>query len=60
MKVPPIKSTRNYECALYRIDQLMETKSDTKTGDELHTLTTLVEPYEAKHYSFCPPIPWCN
>lgn len=35
----------------------MDAKSGTKAGDELDGLTTLVEAYEAKHYTICPPDP---
>jgi HTH-type transcriptional regulator/antitoxin HigA len=57
MNISPIKSRRDYERALHRIEQLMEAKPGTKAGDELDILTTLVEAYEAKHYSICPPDP---
>ena len=57
MNIAPIKSTRNYERALSRIEHLMDSKPGTKAGDELDVLTTLVEAYEAKHYAICPPDP---
>lgn len=55
--VAPIKTPRDYERALARIDQLMEAKPGTKAGDELDILTTLVEAYEAKHHAIYPPDP---
>jgi HTH-type transcriptional regulator/antitoxin HigA len=57
MTIAPIRSTRDYERALHRIEALMDAKPGTKTGDELDVLTTLVEAYEAKHYAICPPDP---
>ncbi len=57
MNISPIKSKRDYERALSRIEHLMDAKPGTKTGDELDVLTTLVEAYEAKHYAICPPDP---
>lgn len=57
MTIVPIKTARDYERALGRIEQLMDAKSGTKAGDELDVLTTLVEAYEAKHHTICPPDP---
>lgn len=57
MNIAPIKTTRDYERTLHRIEHLMEAKSGTKAGDELDVLTTLVEAYEAKHHAICPPDP---
>ena len=57
MTIAPIKTTRDYDRALSRIERLMDAKPGTKTGDELDVLTTLVEAYEAKHYAICPPDP---
>lgn len=55
MNISAIKSKRDYERALSRIDHLMDAKLGTKTGDELDVLTTLVEAYNAKHHAICPP-----
>ncbi|MDF0650753.1 MAG: helix-turn-helix domain-containing protein [Nitrospira sp.] len=57
MNISPIKSKRDYERALSRIEHLMDAKLGTKTGDELDVLTTLVEAYEAKHHAIFPPDP---
>ena len=57
MTIMPIRSTRDYERALRRIEALMDAKPRTKAGDELDVLATLVEAYEAKHYAVCPPDP---
>lgn len=55
MTIAPIKSKRDYEHTLKRIEVLMDAKSGTKAGDELDVLTALVEAYEAKDYAICPP-----
>jgi HTH-type transcriptional regulator / antitoxin HigA len=57
MTIAPIKTARDYDQALSRIEQLMEAKPGTKAGDELDVLTTLVEVYEAKHHPIYPPDP---
>ena len=45
-----IKTERDYEAALERIEQLMDAVPDTPEGDELELLSTLVELYEDEHY----------
>jgi len=57
MTIAPIKTARDYDQALSRIEQLMEAKPGTKAGDELDVLTTLVEVYEAKHHPIYPSDP---
>lgn len=57
MNIFPITSKRDYERALTRIEDLMDAKPGTRTGDELDILTTLVEAYEAKHHAIGPPDP---
>jgi HTH-type transcriptional regulator/antitoxin HigA len=57
MKIRPIKSERDYEKALSRIEQLMDAKAGTEAGDELDILSILVAAYEARRYPICPPDP---
>lgn len=57
MDIRPIKSERDYERTLGRIEQLMDAKPGSKSGDELDVLTVLVEAYEAKRYPVYPPNP---
>lgn len=47
MNIAPIKTTRDYDRTLRRIEQLMNATPGTRNGDELDVLTTLVEAYEA-------------
>jgi HTH-type transcriptional regulator / antitoxin HigA len=57
MDIRPIKTEADYEAALQTIDQLMDAELDTPEGDQLDVLVTLVEAYEAKHYSIAAPDP---
>ena len=57
MNITPIKTTRDYDRTLRRIEQLMDARPGSKQGDELDVLTTLVEAYEAKHHVIYPPNP---
>lgn len=55
--VNPIKNEHDYTAALQRIEALMDAEPDTREGDELDVLTTLVQAYEVKHYPVAPPEP---
>ena len=57
MKLKPIKSDRELERALARIDELWSSKPDTPKGDELDVLMLLVEKYEEEHYPIPPSDP---
>lgn len=45
-----IKSEKDHEMALSRIDKLMDATPGTPEMDELELLTALVEMYEDRHY----------
>jgi len=51
MKMKPIKSDRELNRALKRIDELWGAKSGTPKGDELDILMLLVEKYEDEHFA---------
>jgi len=55
MEIKPIKTEKDYNEALKRIELLWGSKSDTPEGDELDLLATLVEGWEKKHYPILPP-----
>lgn len=57
MNIKPIKSERDYELALERIDELIEARPGTPEGDELDILATIVSAYEDKHFPIDPPDP---
>ena len=57
MEIKPIKTNRDYKNALKVIESLWDAKLNTKEGDRLEVLTTLVEAYEAKVYQIDAPDP---
>jgi len=57
MDIRPIKTKKDHAQALKRIEALMTAKANTPAGDELDILVTLVEAYEAKHYTIEAPDP---
>lgn len=57
MTIKPIKTKKDYEAALKKIDVLLDAKPNTPNGDLLEILTTLVEAYEQKHFLITPPDP---
>ncbi|MDL1980537.1 MAG: hypothetical protein LWX02_03485 [Deltaproteobacteria bacterium] len=52
-----IKTEKDYEKALFCVEQLMNAKPGTPGMDELELLTALVEIYEERHYRINPPDP---
>jgi HTH-type transcriptional regulator / antitoxin HigA len=57
MTIKPIKTERDYRKALKEIEKLWDAKPNTRMGDRLDVLVTLVEAYEQKHYRVDPPDP---
>jgi len=57
MNIKPIKTKKDYQSALKRVDALMSAKKGTEEGDELDVLVTLIEVYEDKHYQIDSPDP---
>ena len=57
MDVKPIKTEDDYDAALAEIDRLMGSPIDSPEGDKLEVLVTLVEAYEAVHWSIEAPDP---
>jgi len=51
MEILPIKTERDYHRTLKEIEGLMTAQCNTPQGDRLDVLTTLVEAWEARHYS---------
>ena len=46
MNIKPLKTEQDYDDALARIDQLMDSEQGSPEGDELDVLSVLVEKYE--------------
>ncbi len=57
MKIKPIKTDRDYRRALKLIDGLMDAKPNTREGELLDVLATLLEVWEEKHHPIDPPDP---
>lgn len=55
--IAPIRTERDYNAALAKIDGLMNAKAGTPDGDRLDVLVTIVEAYEARHWVIDPPDP---
>ena len=57
MEIVPIRTKRDYLRTLKEIEGLMAAKRNTSEGDRLDVLVTLVEAWEARHYSLDLPDP---
>jgi len=57
MTIKPIKTKKDYEEALKKINKLFNAKPNTPNGDMLDVLVTLVEAYEQKKFNILPPDP---
>ena len=57
IKIHPINTKKDYEKVLELINRLWDAKPNTREGDTLDVLTTLVEAYENKNYPMLPPNP---
>ena len=56
-EIKPLRTKRDYEAALVEVERLWGKKLGTPEGDRLDVLATLIESYEASHYSMDPPDP---
>lgn len=50
MTIKPIKSKKDYQAAMQRLDVIFDAKPGTPEGDELEVLGILIEKYEQEHY----------
>ena len=50
MNIRPVKTKRDYQAALKRMEQLWGSPLGTPKGDELDVLATLVDRYEEEHF----------
>jgi len=57
MNIKPLKTEQDYDDALARINQLMDSESGSPEGDELDVLSVLVEKYEDLNYPVEAPNP---
>lgn len=56
-ELKPIRTKPDYEKALTEVERLWGAKIDTRDGDRLDILATLIDAYEAEHYPIDPPDP---
>src|SRR5581483_6193511 len=57
MNIKPIKTEKDYQKALKRLEIIFDARPGTKEGDELEILSVLIEKYEDKHYHIDAPDP---
>ncbi len=57
MEIKPIKSERDHEQALQRVESLWKSPEGSVESDELDVLATLIEAYEREHYPIDLPDP---
>jgi len=57
MEIRPIKTEKDYDFALARVNTLFDAKSNTNEADELDILVTLIEKFEQKNYPIPEPDP---
>ena len=57
MNISPIRSEKDYNKALERLEDIFETKPGTKEGDELEILSILIDKYENEHFPIGMPDP---
>lgn len=57
MKIKPIKTKRDYELALERLEKIFDAKKGSKEGDELEILGMLIDQYENERFPIDLPDP---
>ncbi|MGE4290356.1 MAG: type II toxin-antitoxin system HigA family antitoxin [Salinivirgaceae bacterium] len=57
MNIKPIKSEKDYQEALQRLDELFDAKIDTPESDEADILALLIDNYENQYYPIEAPDP---
>ena len=55
--IKPIRSEKEYQNALIRLDEIFDAKSGSKEGDELEVLSILIDNYEKEHFPIDSPDP---
>jgi HTH-type transcriptional regulator/antitoxin HigA len=57
MEIKPIKTEKDYNNALKRLDIIFDAKNGTAEGDELEVLGILIDQYENEHFPIGLPDP---
>ena len=50
MTIKPVKTKKDYQAALDRLEVIFDAKPGTPEGDELEVLGILIDKYEQEHY----------
>lgn len=57
MKIKAIKTEKDHEQALSRLEEIFHANPNTREGDEAEVLSILIEKYEEEHYPIEAPDP---
>ena len=57
MEIKPIKSEKDYNQALERLEEIFDAKTGSTEGDELEVLGILIDQYENEHFPIGLPDP---
>ncbi len=57
MNIKPIKTKKDYQNALNRLEIIFDAPANSKLGDEAEILSMLIENYENEHYKIEAPDP---
>ena len=57
MKIKPIKSDKDYETALHRLEEIFDAAENSEEGDEAEILSLLIENYENQYFPVEAPDP---
>lgn len=57
MEIKPIKTEKDYDKALERLELIFDATPNSKEGDEAEILSLLIETFENKHYPIEAPDP---
>jgi HTH-type transcriptional regulator / antitoxin HigA len=57
MKIKPIKTNKDYQQALERLEVIFDAKKNSAEGDELEVLGILIDNYENSHFPVAFPDP---
>lgn len=57
MEIKPIKTEKDYDKALERLELIFDATQNSKEGDEAEILSLLIDNYENKHYPIESPDP---
>ena len=57
MTIKPIKTKKDYQAAMNRLEAIFDAQPGTPEGDELEVLGILIDKYEQEHYPIAYPDP---